>query len=90
MDSALPSLPSVDISETSRWAATKVSLAFCGVNVHPPTRFASSATFAIVPLCAIHRSFTLRGWAFSRLLFPTVEYLTCPIAAGDAYSSVIF
>ena len=78
------------INETRRCAAIKVSLAFCGVNEQPPTRLESSSTLEIVPLCATHKSLTFKGWAFSRSLFPTVEYLTCPIAACDAYSSVIF
>ena len=75
-DNALPILPFSEINDTSRCAATNVSLTFCGVNVHPPTKFDNSSTFEIVPLCATHRSLTFNGCAFSRLLLPKVEYLT--------------
>ena len=61
IDSALPSLPFSVIRETSLCAAMRVSLAFCGVNVHPPTRLDNSSTLEIVPLCATHRSFTFNG-----------------------------
>ena len=80
IDNALPSFPFSVISDTNLCAATSVSLAFCGVKVHPPTRFESSSTLEMVPLCATQRSFTLSGCALSRSLYPTVEYLTCPIA----------
>ena len=76
IDNALPRLPFSEIRETRRCATTKVSLACCGVNEHPPTILESSSTLEIVPLCAIHRSFTFSGWAFCKLLLPIVEYLT--------------
>ena len=76
IDNALPNLPFSLINETGLCAATNVSLAFCGVNVHPPTKLDSSSTLAIVPLWATQRSFTFNGCAFSSSLFPTVEYLT--------------
>ena len=50
----------------------------------------SSCAFAIVPLCATQRSFTFNGCAFAKVLVPIVEYLTCPITQGDAYSCAIF
>ena len=43
----------------------------------------------MVPLCAIHKSLTLSGCAFSNVLLPIVEYRTCPITDDDAYSFVI-
>ena len=49
------------MSETRRCAAINVSLAFCGVNVHPPTRLDNSSTFEMVPLCATQRSLTFSG-----------------------------
>ncbi len=55
-----------------------------------PTMLDNSSTLEIVPLCAMHKSFTLSGWAFSKLLLPIVEYLTWPIAANDEYSLEIF
>ena len=60
------------------------------MNEQPPTILANSSTFEIVPLCAIHRSLTLSGCAFSRLLLPRVEYRTWPIDAEEEYSSAIF
>ena len=78
------------ISETNLCAAIIVSLVFCGVNEQPPTTLDNSSTFEIVPLCATHKSRTLSGCALSILLFPIVEYLTCPIAEADEYSIEIF
>ena len=81
--------PLSEMSATSLWAATMVSLALWGVNVHPPTMPDSSCALAIVPLWATHRSRTLSGCALARLLLPIVEYRTWPIAAGAAYSDAM-
>src|SRR5207248_1897048 len=61
IESALPSLPFSDMSETNRFAAINVSLTFWGVKVHPPTIPDNSSTLDIVPLCAMQRSFTFNG-----------------------------
>ena len=61
IESAFPISPFSEINETNLSAATKVSLAFCGVKEQPPTKFDNSWAFAMVPLCAIQRSFTLSG-----------------------------
>ena len=61
IDNALPSLPYSEIRDTKRCATTNVSLAFCGVNEQPPTILESSSTLEIVPLCAMHKSFTFNG-----------------------------
>ena len=83
---AFPMPPPPSISETSRCAAIRVSLDFCGLNEHPPTMFFISVASVMVPLWATHRSRMRWGWAFSRLLRPMVEYLTWPMAHSDSYS----